>query len=392
MTPPTQIPATSSSRPGLLILSYSPISRDARVLRQVKLFSERFDVTTLGFGEAVDGVAAHYEITVPTGTRRRMRAYIEAVLLRLHLYRLMYWTDPLVRATRRALRGKYPQRILANDIYTVPLALRLAPAESIHTDLHEYYPGLHDDSAQWRRLRQPYLTWIVETYGARPVSASTVGAEIADAYRRHGIEAQVVANAPAYLPYSPGTVSAPIRLVHAGAALPTRRIETMMRAVAESSADIELSVLLTPNNPAYVAELEQLARSLGPRVRMLPPVDHHDLLPTLNRYDVGIHVLPATVTNQALALPNKFFDFVQARLGIIVGPTPGMARLVEEHGLGAVTAGFEASDIRTVLDAIDAEAVQRWKKAAHAAAAKLSAESQLPVWADAIDGLSAVPR
>src|SRR5690606_22668390 len=104
-------------------------------------------------------------------------------------------------------------------------------------------------------------------------------------------------NAPEQQPFSPGEVSDPIRVVHAGAALPTRRIENMMRAAAETSANIELSVFLTPNTPAYVAELEALAEALGPKVRMLPPVAHRDLLPTLNTFDVGIHVLPATVTN-----------------------------------------------------------------------------------------------
>lgn len=385
----TDLQATDVSmpRPPLLILSFSPIARDARVLRQIELFRERYAITTVGFGPAAPGVVRHHEIHVPEGRARRARAYVEAVLLRAKLYRLMLWSDPLVTATRRALRGAEIGRILANDIYTVPLALRLAPESAVHTDLHEYYPGLHDDQAAWRRLRQPYMTWLVETFGPRAASATTVGDEIADRYRAHGIDAAVVVNAPSRQPFSPGEVHSPIRLVHAGAALSTRRIENMMRAVAASSADIELSVLLTPNQPAYVAELEQLARDLGPRIIMLPPVEHHELLPTLNSFDVGIHVLPSTVTNQAIALPNKFFDFVQSRLGIIVGPTPGMARLIRERGLGAVTPDFGVDDIRATLDALTPEGVTSWKKAADVAAHDLSSATQLPVWATAIEAL-----
>lgn len=375
-------------RPTLLILSFSPIARDARVLRQIELFRERYAITTVGFGPAAPGVVRHHEIRVPEGRARRLRGYIEAVLLRAHLYRLMLWSDPLVTATRRAVRGATFGRILANDIYTVPIALRLVPGSAVHADLHEYYPGLHDDQATWRRLRQPYLTWLVEEFGPRAASATTVGEEIAERYRSHGVEAAVVVNAPSQQPFSPGAVSSPLRLVHAGAALSTRRIENMMRAVAASTADIQLSVLLTPNQPAYVTELEQLARDLGPRVVMIPPVDHHELLATLNTFDVGIHVLPATVTNQALALPNKFFDFVQSRLGIIVGPTPGMAGLVRERGLGAVTEGFEVDHIRAVLDDLTPERVARWKAAADTASSALSSATQLPVWTAAIDALS----
>ena len=34
----------------LLILSFSPIDRDPRVLRQVKLFNEQLEVVTCGYG------------------------------------------------------------------------------------------------------------------------------------------------------------------------------------------------------------------------------------------------------------------------------------------------------------------------------------------------------
>lgn len=379
-------------RPALLIVSFSPISRDARVLRQIQLFREQYAITTVGFGPAAPGVVQHHEIPVPVGRSRKLRGYVESALLRLKMYRVMQWSDPLVRSTLRALRSTKPERILANDIYALPLALRLTSGAAIHTDLHEYYPGLHDDSAVWRRLRKPYLTWLVEKYGPRAASATTVGDEIADRYRDHGVITEVVVNAPEQKSFSPGEVSTPIRLVHAGAALPTRRIENMMRAVAQSSADVELSVLLTPNHPSYVTQLEALAEELGPRVRMLPPVPHDELLPTLNSFDVGIHVLPATVTNQALALPNKFFDFVQARLAIIVGPTPGMARLIGEYDLGAVTAGFDVDQIRATVDALTPELVRHWKHSADAAATPLSSASQLPVWKAAVDRLSVEPR
>lgn len=379
-------------RPALLIVSFSPIARDARVLRQIRLFQDEYAITTVGFGPVAPGVVRHHEIPAPAGRARLLRGYVESALLRLKLYRLMQRTDPLVRASLRALRTYRPERILANDIYALPLALRLANGAAIHTDLHEYYPGLHDDSAIWRRLRKPYLSWLVETYGPRAASATTVGDEIADRYRDHGVNTSVVVNAPEQKAFSPVDVSTPIRLVHAGAALPTRRIENMMRAVAESTADVELSVLLTPNHPSYVAQLEALAEELGPRVRMLPPVAHEELLSTLNTFDVGIHVLPATVTNQALALPNKFFDFVQARLAIIVGPTPGMSRLVEQYDLGAVTVGFEVDQIRATVDELTPEVVTNWKHASDAAAKPLSSATQLPVWRAAVDALSVESR
>jgi hypothetical protein len=375
----------------LLIVSFSRLEQDARLRRQISLFADRYQVVTAGWGAPVAGASRHIELPMPpaAGWRRRVRFYVEAALLRLHAYRLLYWTDPTVRGAWRALRRERPDRIIANDIETVPLALKLAPAASVHADLHEFYPGLHDDNPRWVRLRKPYLEWLIRHSPARAASVSTVGEAVAEAYRAFGISAKVVTNSPAFRELPPTPVGRPIRLVHPGAALRSRRIEQMMRAVASSSADVCLTVYLTPNNADYVAELTSLARDLGDRVRVEPAVPHDELLHLINSFDVGIHVLPPTVTNNALALPNKFFDFVQARVGVIVGPTPGMAGLVTELGFGAVTDGFEEADIRRVVDTLSTDRVSAWKEAADAAARDLSAEQQLPVWVDAIAALKA---
>jgi hypothetical protein len=373
----------------LLIVSFSNLEADARLLREISLFSPRGCVVTAGWGPAIPGVE-HIELPLPpsTGIRRRARFYVEAALLRLRLYSLLYWTDPAVRSARRALRRARPSRVLANDIETVPLALSLVPPESVHADLHEYYPGLHDDNPRWVRLRKPYYEWLIQRYATQAASVTTVGGAVADAYLRHGIRASVVTNSPTYRDLAPTAVGTPIRLVHPGAALRSRRIENMMRAAASTSADVTLSVYLAPNDPAYVHELRELALQLGERVTVLEAVPHSELLGVINAHDVGIHVLPPTVTNNALALPNKFFDFVQARVGVIVGPTPGMGELVAAHGFGASTAGFEEHEIRLVLDTLTPQLVADWKVAANDAARELSAERQLPVWTATIDALS----
>jgi hypothetical protein len=378
----------------LLILSFSHLQKDARLRREISLFSARGEVVTAGWGPTVDGAARHVELAVPpsTGWRRRSRFYVEALLLRLRLYRALYWSSPMVRAARRALRGERPARVLANDIEMVPLALSLAPGASVHADLHEFYPGLHDDNPRWVRLRQPYYEWLIRRYATRVGSVTTVGPAVANAYVPLGIDAAVVTNSPAYLDLAATPVHSPIRLVHAGAALRGRRIEAMMRAAASTRADVTLAVYLTPNDPAYVTELRTLAADLGERVSVHEPVPHDELLNVINTYDIGIHVLPPTVTNNALALPNKFFDFVQARVGVIVGPTPGMADLVARHGFGTASEGFREVDIRRSLDTLTTDMAWEWKVAASHAASELSAESQLPTWVAAIEALPPASR
>src|SRR5690606_23390547 len=46
----------------VLVLSFSPIASDARVLKQVELLRGRSAVTTCGYGPAPEGVTEHLEI------------------------------------------------------------------------------------------------------------------------------------------------------------------------------------------------------------------------------------------------------------------------------------------------------------------------------------------
>ncbi|WP_435743817.1 glycosyltransferase family 1 protein [Microbacterium sp. PMB16] len=374
----------------LLIVSFSRLEQDARVRRQVTFLSSEHRTTTAAYGPGVPEAEEHIQLPLPpsAGWRRKLRFYSESALLRLRAYRLLYWTDPTVRAARRALRGRSFDRAIANDIEAVPLALSLVGDARVHADLHEFYPGLHDDNPRWVKLRQPYLEWLIRAYATRAASATTVGEGVRAAYQPFGFPLEIVTNAPAGRALEPTPVHEPIRLVHAGGAMPGRRIELMMKAAATTRTDLTFTLYLTSSSPAYLTQLSALAAELGPRIRVEPAVASTELLDLLNDYDVGIHLLPPTVTNQALALPNKFFDFVQARLGVIVGPTPGMASLVTEHSLGAVTDGFTVDDIVAVLDDLTPAKIAGWKDAAATAADELSAERQMPVWAAAVDRLA----
>lgn len=373
----------------LLIISFSDLAKDARLRRQIDTFAGRYDVITAGYGDGIPGARRHIRLPLPpTGAARRNRLRVESVLLRAHAYRLLQATSPHLRAARRALAGVRADVVLANDIDAAPLAYDIAPPERVHVDLHEFFPGLHDDVPTWARLRAPFNAWLVRRFASPAASTTTVAQEIADRYGAFGLLPGVVTNAPFGTSQDVRPTGSPIRLVHSGAALAGRHLEVMMRAVAASTADVTLTLHLMPNDPAYLERLRTLATELGPRIRLEPAVAQPDLIATLAQHDVGIHVLPATSTNHRLALPNKFFDFVQARLGVIVGPSPAMAGLVERGGFGAVANGFTAEDVTAVVDMLTPELVAEWKRAADRAADELSAEHQVGTWIRAIDALA----
>ncbi|MBD9698326.1 glycosyltransferase family 1 protein [Flavimobilis sp. GY10621] len=382
-------------RTSLLILSFSPIASDARVLKQVRLFAERYDVTTCGFGPAptgpgLDGVR-HVEIPAEHASLA-----LDGRLITLRAYPLVERRTPAVVGATRALadaglgRGTFDV-ILANDVESVPLALRLRPRLGVHADLHELSTRLHDESPAWTRRIAPYQRWLARRFVSRARSVTTVSEGLVRGYAEDArLKASVVVNATPFADLEPTTVAddAPLRLVHSGAGLANRHLEILVEAVALTRNRVTLDLFLTANDPAYLARLRMLAADI-PGVTLRDPVPYEDLVATLAGFDVGVFVLPPVNASYARALPNKLFDFVQARLGIVVSPNDEMAALVRQHGLGAVTAGYTARDLADTLDALTAADVREWKQAAHAAAGPLSAEQQTAGWVRAVDAIAA---
>lgn len=382
-------------RPSLLILSFSPIAADARVLKQVRLFAGRYDVTTCGFGPAPtgDGLDGVRHVEIPA---EHASLALDGRLITLRAYPLVERRTPAVVGANRALadaglgRGAFDV-VLANDVESVPLALRLRPRRGVHADLHELTTRLHEENPAWMRRIAPYQRWLCRRHVRRARSVTTVSEGLARGYAEDaGLTASVVVNATPFADLEPTTVAddAPLRLVHSGAGLANRHLEILVDAVALTRANVTLDLFLTPNDPAYLSRLRALADGV-PGVTLHEPVPYAELVMTLARYDVGVFVLPPVNASYARALPNKLFDFVQARLGVIVSPNDEMAALVRRHGLGSVTSGYTARDLADVLDGLSAVDVRRWKAASHASARTLSAEEQVGGWARAVDAIAA---
>jgi hypothetical protein len=371
------------NKPRLLVLSFSDISADARVLRQVRLLAGHYELTTCGYGEAP--AEADHHVRIPD---ELVHWHKDRTLLLQRRYAAVYRANAVVEHLLARLPRDHYDVILADDVDTVPLALMLRPRGGVHADLHEYAPRENEEFWRWRWFVGPYYRWLVRTFVTRAASITTVGAGLAEQYRHEfGITAEVVVNAAPFRGGEPTPVSRPVRLVHSGLARRNRALEVMTEAVERTHSDVTLDLYLMANDPEYLAELRERTAS-STRVTVREPVPHEQLVTTLAGYDVGLFVLPPQNFNYLWTLPNKFFDFVQARLGIIVGPSPEMAGLVEQHALGAVTAGFTTEELVLTLDALEPAQVAAWKNAAHAVARDLSGERQLQGWTRAVAELA----
>ena len=368
----------------ILILSFTPFAQEPRALKQVTFLRRSHEVTTAGFGPAPFPDVPHVEI--PSFAPQRwglLGRLLAAGFLLLRFYRPLSWLNAHDRWTVEHLGGQGWDIVIAHDLKTLDAALELAPRDGVILDLHEYAPRQEEHSRLWRLLIAPYFRWMCRTRVPEAAAVVTVSQGIADEYKKvFGFDSELVVNATPYAELAVQPVGTPIRLVHSGGIAVQRRLDIMIRGVRESSADVTLDLYLVGDGP-LLDELTSLAGD-DPRIRFRDPVPYEALVRTLNDYDVGLSIFPPTTFNLAWCLPNKFFDFVQARLGEIVGPSPEMKRFVEEYGLGEVLPDFESSSLAAALEALTPERVAEWKAASDAHAEALSSESQGRIWDELI--------
>jgi glycosyltransferase involved in cell wall biosynthesis len=252
----------------------------------------------------------------------------------------------------------------------------VASGAPVWADMHEWAAEEFAHVTAWRILIAPLMEHLCRTYLPRCAAVTTVCEPLAARYHEHyGTPTEVVRNAGSWRDLRPSPLSeGRVRLVHSGGAIRGRNLEMLIQAATEvRHTTLDLYLVPAEDGGRYLRELKAIAAHSG-RVRFHDPVPPDQLPATLNQYDVGAFCMPPININAEYALPNKFFDFVQARLCHAVGPAPEMARLVRHYHLGVVSEDFGKESFVDALRTLDAAAVGAGKNASHAHALELSSE------------------
>ncbi|NOJ58566.1 glycosyltransferase [Arthrobacter sp. 260] len=357
----------------ILCISFSDINADSRVLRQVQTLAECGTVTTVSYGSAPPGATTHLEVDSALPSLPQTPAGVLGLALRR--FATAGSKAPAVQRARELIGAAEYDLVVANEARALPLAHEVAGSAPVLGDMHEWAPEERSHVLSWKILVKPYMTWVCKTYLPRSAGVITVNESIARLYtERFGCRTEVVRNAGPLRPLEPSPmVEGRIRLVHSGAAVPGRNLEAMIEAVKALDERFSLDLyLVKARDGGKYWETLRAATGAQERITFHDAVAPDDLPATLNAYDVGVFSLPPRTTNHALMLPNKFFDFVQARLAIVFSPSPETSRLIQDHQLGAVTQGFTADDLTRTLSELTEQEVAQFKRNAHTAAPELS--------------------
>lgn len=382
-----------------LVVSYSNIFSDPRVRRQIDwLAVEGYTVDILGTkGEPVPGVEKQFTfLPAAKWTNTKLGYALTGSLLPRKLGFKHKMLKSVPKEALDAIRAGEYELIVLNELQLVPIVSfpdlvgKKGTGPHIHIDLHEKQrqDRLRDDLGA--RIAAPLYKWSYRQLGNRRIdSRSVVNEQIGQMYADElSISPPIpVRNTPFFKELSPSPVDPKvIRLVHHGIASHHRGFREMLDAMALLPARFTLDFMLTPNQVVHTWLAEQIARNpAANRIRIVPPAPMTEIPERINPYDLEIIYLPPVSDSIKNALPNKFFEAIQGRLGLVVGEGATMAPLVREWGNGIVVPGHSGEALAKALSEITASDVERFKEASEEAAKYLNAEAEGAAFLSAIE-------
>ncbi|MFZ9980977.1 MAG: hypothetical protein ACO3FI_02995 [Cyclobacteriaceae bacterium] len=378
-----------------LVIVYSDLKHDARVSRQIGFLSKDFKVTAAAFGD--NGKTDHTFIDLKPGKLTRSAKIKMALWSVLRLYGHFWNTFHPLNEDTEQLSKKSWDLIIANDVDTLPAAFYIKgnSGAGVILDAHEYAPRQFENLLWWRLIFQPAVYWICNHFLPQVDLLFTVGRGVANEYEKNfGIDSVIVTNAPPFQGQKPSALKqGKIRLVHHGIANPSRRPDLMLEMMKKLDERFTLDLYLLTSSYAsagtirYIQALKERF-SIDKRIRIHDPLPQEKIVPTLNQYDIGIFLLPPINFNYANALPNKFFDFIQAGLAVAIGPSPEMASYLNTYRNGVVSEDFEAVELASLLNKLTESDIEILKANSAKAAGELCAEKNEVIFRQAINSIS----
>lgn len=263
----------------------------------------------------------------------------------------------------RILKKQRYELIICHHPHSLSLAFRLKKlyASKIIFNAHEIYPLEFENDTIWMKNNFEAIDGLLKKYLAQCDYVFSVNREICDFYEnRYVCKCIPIHNSKPFFDLEPAMVSNPIRIIHHGGAMPQRKLEQMADAVLACKGKYELTFMLVNTHSAYLKKLRENYEGRG--VRFLPAVSYQEIIGTINKHDVGLYILPNDTINHDLALPNKMFEFLQAKLAIITSPNKALKSFVLDNGIGAVAGGFDTEDMKNLLASLTEEEIMKFKR------------------------------
>lgn len=389
-----------STTPGLRILvaCLADASGNPRPRRNAELCRDLgHDVTIAGFAmlenpDAIDcfvipSLSGRMPARIFRSAIRVLSAMVPLAIVRNRADRYIYRLEGF----ETMLSQSHFDLIICEDLHLLPSIFRNRGKAEVIFDAREYYPAQNEDRRYFRLVERPTRVRVCAEFMPLCKYVLTVSNGLAQEYGRNfSVDPIVIRSVPvATLRQGYRTSTFPFRVVHHGAARRNRRIENMIEAVLAMKGGSTLDLYLVPGDSVYISELRRRYEA-ETRINFCKPMPFSRITEILSGYDIGLFYCEPSTFNLKHCLPNKFFEFIHARLAVAVGPTPDMADIVDQYGCGVVASEFSVEAMTAALEGISPELLGTYKERSDRACADLCWQEERKKLARLINSISGV--
>lgn len=272
--------------------------------------------------------------------------------------------------------------VVSNDLDTLPASYLAAlfknPAYRIlyprsrllHIhDCHEYFRGVPELNG--RPVVTGVWKWIEDRIFPRLKYVMAVNQSVADLYsREYGNRITVVRNVPFRRPLGGANNRASLHIrddrkiiLYQGAVNVDRGLEEAIQAMKYLKTNAVL-VIAGIGDIWDTLRKSTLEQELGNKVLFLGQIPFQDLYAYTLMADLGLSIEKDVSINYHYCLPNKFLDYIQANVPVLVSPFPEMKAIVDQYHIGEFIESHDPVNIAFNLDSMlnDQEKLDIYKK------------------------------
>lgn len=291
--------------------------------------------------------------------------------------------------------------IISNDVFIMPLANWLRKHLNSNKNIPYLIADLHEIHFNYctdrNSLNQRIRTWACDEY----IPLCKLGISVSDygknlyVSRYPMIRFISIQNVSDYkdLPLKKYKKNKGKRLVYVGVADSDRAVDQTITCLSLLDQTYTLTMYLvaqTQKEITYKNQLQQMIRRLNlqKRVHIKKPVRENELIEILCQYDIGIFYLKPIRANHQYALPNKLFEYIQARLAVVMTPLTSIEKIIDQYQIGKVSSDFTVDSFVEAIKEVS-KGIIKYKEQANLAAKVLNSELE---WQKLIDELTQLEK
>ncbi len=254
------------------------------------------------------------------------------------------------------LRNRF-DLVLTNDLDTLAggyWGSRIRKIPLVH-DCHEYFRGVPELNGRktvwkiWKMIEDHIFPKIKTVYA--------VNESVADLYRKeYGNMVRVIRNVPVKRESNGindrkdlGIPAGNRIILYQGALNVDRGIEEAILSLKYLKIPATLLVIGTGD---IDQKLKDLARRehLDGKVVFTGAIPLEDLYGYTRMADIGLSIEKDVSLNYHYCLPNKFLDYIQARVPVLISPLPEMKAILEKYNLGDIIVNHDPEHLALKID------------------------------------------